>query len=201
MVYHTLPILLLLTTFAVTTKIATATTTTTTTTTMTNNFIKSKCRSTTYPLLCVQSLSNYATTIRKSPRQLAQTALVVSLGKARYAKAYMAQFSHTRVLKPKEVGVVQDCMEQIGDTVDRLGRSIHEFQISGRARSWDVKWHMSNVQTWASAAITDLCTCVDESNALNWRIKSGIKAQFMGVMQCTSNALALVNQFANKYSP
>ncbi|KAK9665646.1 hypothetical protein RND81_14G126200 [Saponaria officinalis] len=197
--FHTLSILLL---FITATAVAAAKTATTATAAPTKyNFIMSKCRTTSYPKMCVKSLSYYTNTINKSPSQMAQTALIVSLSKAHYAKTYMGQISHTKGLRPKEIGVIKDCMEEISDTVDRLGKSVHEFQVAVRARSRDFMWHMSNVQTWASAALTDLNTCADEVKSLNWRVKSGILDQFQGVLQCTSNALALVNQFANKYSP
>ncbi|XP_010672011.2 21 kDa protein [Beta vulgaris subsp. vulgaris] len=172
-------------------------------TTSTNNFIQTKCSSTAYPKVCVQSLSTFATKIRKSPRQLAQTALIVSLAKARYAKAYVAHLARYDGLRPREVGSVQDCLEVIGDTVDRLSKSVHEFHTAVQAQSRDFLWHMSNVQTWASAALTDENTCVDgfEGPGINGRTQNAIKAQLESVMQCTSNALALVNQFASKYSP
>ncbi|XP_021725740.1 21 kDa protein-like [Chenopodium quinoa] len=172
--------------------------------TSTNNFIKTKCSSTAYPTVCVQSLSSYANKIQKSPRQLAQTALIVSLAKAHYAKAYVAHLAHSSGLRPKESGSVKDCLEVIGDTVDKLSKSVHEFQTAVRGRSRDFLWHMSNVQTWASAALTNENTCVDgfkDQNA-NGKVQNAIEVQLKGVMQCTSNALALVNQFANsKYFP
>ncbi|XP_057547174.1 pectinesterase inhibitor 11-like [Amaranthus tricolor] len=172
-------------------------------TTTTNNFIQSKCSSTTYPTVCVQSLSSFANKIQTSQRQLTQTALIVSLAKARYTKAYVAHLAHSNGLKPSEFGPIKDCFEVIGDTVDRLSMSIHEFQSAARAHSSDFLWHMSNVQTWVSAALTDENTCVDgfSGRAVSSRMKNGIKTQFQGVLQCTSNALTLVNQFADKYSP
>ncbi|XP_074291349.1 pectinesterase inhibitor 11-like [Silene latifolia] len=202
MATYTLSLFLIFLTTFVATVTATATTNAfNPASTTTNDFIKSKCSSTAYPTRCVQSLSYFATKIQKSPRQLAQTALTVSLSKARYAKTCMTQVSQSKGLRPKEVAVIKDCMEEISDAVDRLGKSVHEFQIAVRSRSRDFVWHMSNVQTWASAALTDLNTCVDEGKVLNRTVKKGIMDQFQGVMECTSNALALVNQFANKYSP
>lgn len=168
-----------------------------------NDFIQSKCTTTAYPTVCVQSLSSFANKIQKSPRQLAQIALIVSLAKARYAKAYVAQLAHSNGLRPREVGSVKDCLEVIGDTVDRLSKSVHEFGTAVRAQPRDFVWHMSNVQTWASAALTNENTCVDgfEGPRMSGRMQNAIKAKLEGVMQCTSNALALVNQFADKYTP
>ena len=173
------------------------------TSTSTNNFIQSKYSYTTYPSVCVKSLSSYANKIHKSPRQLAQTSLLVSLSKARYAKAYVAHLAHSDQLRRKDFGPLKDCLEVIGDSVDRLSKSVHEFQIAAQADSTDFLWHMSNVQTWTSAALTDENTCVDgfEGSGRNRRVQNAIKTQFVGVMQCTSNALALVNQFVSEYSP
>ncbi|KNA10729.1 hypothetical protein SOVF_141630 [Spinacia oleracea] len=194
--------ILSLTAFAATA--ATTTTAATATATSTNNFIQTKCSCTAYPTVCVQALSSYANKIHKSPRQLAQTALIVTLAKARYAKSYIAHLAQSNGLRPKEIGSVKDCLEVIGDTVDRLSKSVREFQAAARCGPEEFLWHMSNVQTWASAALTNENTCVDgfqDQGANNGRVQIAIKGQLEGVMQCTSNALALVNQFANKYSP
>ncbi|KAL2920491.1 Pectinesterase inhibitor 11 [Bienertia sinuspersici] len=174
-----------------------------TTTTSTNSFIQSKCSSTTYPSLCVQSLSTFANKIHESPRQLAQTALIMSLSKARYAKTCIAHLVSSGQLRPRDLGPLKDCLEVIGDSVDRLSMAVHEFQAATRAHSTDFLWHMSNVQTWASAALTDENTCVDgfEGPNRDRSIQNEVKAQFEGVMQCTSNALCLVNEFVNQYTP
>ncbi|XP_059643443.1 21 kDa protein-like [Cornus florida] len=165
------------------------------------NFIKASCRATRYPALCVQYLSIYATKIQQSQRQLAQTALSVSLSRARSATAFVAKMTRVSGIKPREYQAVKDCVDNMGDTVYQLSKSIKELGHMGRASGQDFTWHMSNVQTWVSAALTDENTCVDGfgGRAMNGNVKASIKNRVTRVAQLTSNALALVNRFAAKH--
>ncbi|CAL1405183.1 unnamed protein product [Linum trigynum] len=162
------------------------------------SFIKSSCSATTYPALCVQSLLSYAPTIHRSPKQLAQAALSVSLSRAQSTRSYVRALARFKGLRPREKAAIRDCDEEIGDTVDRLAKSIQEMKRIGEKRSGPgFEWHISNVETWVSAALTDENTCVDgfAGKALNGKMKSGIKARFTNTAQVTSNALALVNKY------
>ncbi|RVW40163.1 21 kDa protein [Vitis vinifera] len=164
------------------------------------SFIKAKCSATRYPALCVQSLSVYASTIQKSPKQLAHTALTVSLAKAQSAKAFVSKLGKIKGMKARELEAVQDCLEEMNDSIDRLSRSVQELEEAGKSKGQDFLWHMSNVDTWVSAALTDDNTCVDgfAGRALDGRVKASIRGWLVTVAQVTSNALALVNQFAAK---
>lgn len=165
------------------------------------NFIKASCRATQYPALCVQCLAGYAHSIRRSQRQLAQTALIVSLARVRKAEAFVAKLTKVRGIKPREYGAVKDCIENMGDSVDRLGQSVRELGHTGRAFGQEFTWHMSNVQTWVSAALTDETTCLDgfSGRFMDGNIKNAIRRRVNNVAQVTSNALALVNSFAAKH--
>ncbi|PIA50098.1 hypothetical protein AQUCO_01300676v1 [Aquilegia coerulea] len=165
----------------------------------TSKFIKSSCSITRYPSLCIKSLSEYSSTIQESPKQMAQTALTVSLARARSVQTFVTQMSKSKGLKRSECQVVGDCIENMGDSVDRLSQSITELEHMGQAKAESFIFHMSNVQTWVSAALTDEDTCVDgfAGHALDGKLKTAIKARITNVAQVTSNALALVNHFAN----
>lgn len=165
------------------------------------SFIRAKCRTTTYPSLCIQSLSTYANTIKSNPKQLAQTALSVSLERAQSTRTFVTKLTKFRGLKGREFAALRDCLEEMSDCVDRLSNSVQELKNMARARGPELSWHISNVQTWVSGALTDGNTCVDgfAGRALNGRIKSSIKSRMTNVAQVTSNALALINQFAGKY--
>lgn len=165
------------------------------------NFIKASCTATKYPALCVESLSLYATSINQSPRQLIQTALAVSADKAQSTKTFVYKLTKFKGVKPREKAAIKDCFEEIDDTVDRLVKSVKELKSMGSSKGSDFQWHISNVQTWISAGLTDENTCVDgfAGKALNGRIKNSIQARFVHVERVTSNALALINKFASKY--
>ncbi|KAJ4829966.1 hypothetical protein Tsubulata_025442 [Turnera subulata] len=66
-----------------------------------------------------------------------------------------------RATKAKERQIVKDCLDQISEWVDQLCQSIREVHalVAPRTASDDVFWHISNVETWVSAALTDARTC------------------------------------------
>lgn len=165
------------------------------------NFIKASCRATRYPALCFQCLSGYASVIRKNERRLAQTALSVSLARVRSAAAFVAKMTKVRGIKFREYEALKDCIENMGDGVDRLSQSVRELGHMGRAVGQDFMWHMNNVQTWVSAALTDENTCLDGffGRVMDGNVKTAIQTRVTNVAQVTSNALALVNRFASRH--
>ncbi|XP_057976063.1 21 kDa protein-like [Malania oleifera] len=165
-------------------------------------FIKASCSATLYPALCFQSLSKHASAIQQSEKQLVLAALSVSLASARSALVFMSNMAKAKGLKPREYQAVKDCMDAMGDSVDQLSQSVKELgQVGGAGAGQDFMWHMSNVQTWVSAALTDYTTCVDAFavDGLDQRVTAAIKAKVTDADQVTSNALALVNRFAERH--
>ncbi|CAM8987663.1 unnamed protein product [Rhodiola kirilowii] len=193
----TLPLTILLI-YSLCMTIATETATATPSSSASTNFIKSKCSFTTYPALCYQSLSSYASVINQSPRQLARTAMMVSSSKAHSTKTFITNVAKMKGLKKREMAAVKDCLEEVNDTIDRLKMSLDELSMIKGVTDKDFQWHISNVETWMSAALTDEITCVDgfAGKGLNGSIKESIKARILNVAHVTSNALALVNQYA-----
>lgn len=167
-----------------------------------SNFIKSSCSATQYPALCVQSLAAFAPSIKQSPRQLAQTALSVSLERAKSTQAFVSKMKKFRGLKKREYEAIKDCIEEMSDSVERLSKSFEELKHMGEgAKGQDLLWHVSNVQTWVSAALTDENTCLDgfAGRGMNGKLKASIRDRVINVAQVTSNGLSLVNQFASKH--
>ncbi|KAI9081616.1 hypothetical protein K1719_036502 [Acacia pycnantha] len=175
-----------------------AVTTLATAASLSSNFIKSSCSTTTYPSLCFKSLSNYASTIQQDPHQLVQTALSFSLNKTVETRAFVSKLRSISGLKPRELAALRDCIEEMADSVDRLGRSLKELKLC-QPKSQDFSWHMSNVETWVSSALTDESTCSDgfAGKALNGKIKASIRARMVNVAHVTSNALSLINKYAS----
>lgn len=167
------------------------------------SFIKNSCQATRYPALCVHSLSGYAAVIRRSHRHLAQAALLVSLSRARSSASFVSRLARSRGLGLWDHRAIRDCVENMGDTVDRLAQSVREIGRAGRGPRRDFEWHMSNVQTWVSAALTDEDTCMDGFTRRapgDRRVKVAVRRLVEEVAQVTSNALALVNRFASRHS-
>ncbi|KAJ0968561.1 hypothetical protein J5N97_025478 [Dioscorea zingiberensis] len=164
------------------------------------DFIRTSCGATRYPALCIQCLSSYAPTVHRNPRQLAHAALSVSADRARAASSFVSRLSSSasKLLTPREAGAVKDCIETMADSVDRLRSSMKEMAHMGRAGSQDFGWHLSNVQTWVSAALTDESTCLDGLHERRAGDDAGVRAairkKVVDVAHVTSNALALVNK-------
>ncbi|KAL6603500.1 hypothetical protein ACP70R_043861 [Stipagrostis hirtigluma subsp. patula] len=166
------------------------------------DFIRKSCRATQYPAVCEQSLSSYGGSAR-SPRELARAALSVSADRARAAAAYVGRLcggagaggGHARA------GPVRDCLENLADGVGHLRDAAEELGGGmGRAGSPAFKWHLSNVQTWCSAALTDENTCLDGlSRGVDAATRAAIRGKVVDVAQVTSNALALVNRVGPGY--
>jgi pectinesterase inhibitor-like protein len=58
---------------------------------------------------------------------------------------------------------------------------------------------IDDVQTWVSAALTDESTCSDgfAGNAMNGNLKTAVRGRIVNIAQLTSNALALINNYAS----
>lgn len=158
-----------------------------------SDLIRRSCRETQYPSVCVQSLSTYQSSPPpRSPQELARAALAVSVDRARAASAYVG-----RMCGPKaRSGPVRDCLENMAYSVGHLRDAAQEMGgAMGRQGSPAFKWHLSNVQTWCSAALTDENTCIDGlSHGVDANTRAAIRGKVVEVAQVTSNALALVNR-------
>lgn len=161
------------------------------------DFIRTCCSRTTYPDLCYSSLASHASTIGRSPRLLARTALNVTLAKAQTTSSVMVKLSRAHGLKPREISAMADCVEELGDTVYELRRSIAEMDAPPSSKKFELM--ISNVKTWVSAALTDENTCSDgfAGSVMNGSLKTVVRKQIESVAQLTSNALALVNYYAS----
>lgn len=168
-------------------------------------YIEASCQPTRYPSLCVHCLSIYiqANATIKTPKQLAQVALSASLNRALYTRAYLLKVAkELQAIKAKEYQAVKDCLEQINDSVDQLSQSIKELRsldLEGHVGG-DFFWHISNVETWVSAALTDASTCADAFPGRRMsKLKATIKGKVLNVAQTASNALALFHRFAARF--
>ncbi|KAI3416817.1 PMEI domain-containing protein, partial [Psidium guajava] len=162
-------------------------------------YIEMSCRATRYPQLCVQCLSGYGNGSIRSPQQIAQAALAVSLYKATYTRAYMVKVARDlKAMKAHDYQAVKDCMDQIDNTVDQLTQSIRELRRLGQETVGDdLYWHISNVESWVGAALTDTTTCLDEFPGDRMsKAKAVLKGKVLNVAMTTSNALALFHRFA-----
>lgn len=160
-------------------------------------FIRTSCSKTTYPRLCYTSLSSHATLVQTSPKLLAGASLNVTLDKARSTSTMMVRLSRARGMKPREVGAMRDCVEELSSSVGELRRSIDEMGEIKRSSNFGLI--MNDVQTWVSAALTDENTCSDgfAGSMMNGNMKTVVRNEIVTIAHLTSNALALINHYAS----
>ena len=158
-------------------------------------FIRTSCHNTLYANLCFTTFSRYATRIRGSPRLLAITSLSVAFNTTRSTRKAMINFSKSHGLNRREAAALADCVEQLGDSVDELKDSIGEISPPGGK---DFRRRMSDVQTWASSALTNDNTCMDgiSGKSMKRNFKTKVRRRVVKVARLTSIALAFVNHYA-----
>lgn len=99
--------------------------------------------------------------------------------------------------EPKASAALQDCYSTFDDAVDQMQRSIKEMKWLKTGEQ--LRFQMSNVQTWMSAALTNEETCTDGfEEVLDGPIKTGVCSRALRVKKFTSNGLALVNNFVQQ---
>nr|XP_043627423.1 pectinesterase inhibitor 9-like isoform X2 [Erigeron canadensis]XP_043627424.1 pectinesterase inhibitor 9-like isoform X2 [Erigeron canadensis] len=166
------------------------------------NYVSASCRTTRYPSLCVRCLSKYASSIQQNDQRLAKTAISVSLANAKSTSAYISKLANSTGLNPVVYQAVKDCVNSMNNCVSSLNQSVQEFGQMGQFRSQSTfEWHMSNVQTWVSSALTNQNTCSRgfSDASMDGPVKAAVIRRMNYVSELTSNALALVNRFALRH--
>ncbi|KAI3730673.1 hypothetical protein L1987_61845 [Smallanthus sonchifolius] len=161
------------------------------------DYIRTCCETTRYPETCFTTLSNYSGSIQHDPYRLAMVAIHVALQNATHMANYVSNISlQVGSSNTTESAAINDCSSVFGDAVDQ----IHKSQIEMRRLGWtgeSLRFQLSNVQTWMSAALTNEDTCMDgfEGVAAD-DVKADVCDRVVAVKEVTSNALALVNRYA-----
>ncbi|PON87358.1 Pectinesterase inhibitor domain containing protein [Trema orientale] len=174
------------------------------------DFIRTSCGATLYPDVCFSSLSRYAAAVGRDPAQLARAAITVSLAKTKHMAAYVSNVSrqadYGAASDPRAAAALHDCFSNFGDAVDEIRGSLRQMRhldpgVAG-AGGESFRFQMSNVQTWMSAALTDQETCTDGfEDVSDGPVKADVIGRANEVKKHTSNALALVNHYAEKAVP
>ncbi|CAL0324589.1 unnamed protein product [Lupinus luteus] len=170
----------------------------------TKSYIESSCNGTLYQDLCIRCLAKYVNNYSTidGPHHLAQVALSVSFSRALHTKGYLMKLAkELKTMKNKrEYLTVEDCANQITDSVDQLNQAIKELSRCSQRGSTindDLLWHISNVETWVSTALTDASSCVYSLTGIRMSKRmTAIKVKAQNVAEVTSNALALFRRYA-----
>ncbi|KAL5572310.1 hypothetical protein UlMin_021907 [Ulmus minor] len=158
-----------------------------------SDLVRSSCVHANYPTICLQTLSSYSGPA-KTPRDLALAAVNVSLARATRVSKYLNGIGNANTnagASKRQRSALSDCVEQIGDTVNDLSKSLSELQ---HLRGETFRWQMSNAETWVSAALTNEDTCLDGFQDVGGKLKEDVKRKVTNVARVTSNALYMINR-------
>ncbi|KAK4409720.1 Pectinesterase inhibitor 3 [Sesamum angolense] len=101
--------------------------------------------------------------------------------------------------EPRAASALHDCFSLLGDAVDQIRGSVKQMRRLKSGAGEELRFQLSNVQTWMSAALTNEDTCVDGfEDVEEGALKSDVCDRTLKVKEVTSNALALVNSFVAK---
>ncbi|XP_059634682.1 pectinesterase inhibitor 3-like [Cornus florida] len=151
------------------------------------DLVRSSCVHASYPDICLKTLSSYVGPA-KTPRDLAQAAVKVSISRTKKVSGFLATL---RSGSKREKSALKDCVDQIADSVDELSMTLTELkELRGAA----FRWHMSNAETWVSAALTNEDTCLDGFRDIDGKVRSDVKHKVTNVARVTSNALYLISR-------
>ncbi|CAN6486419.1 unnamed protein product [Victoria cruziana] len=156
------------------------------------DYIRAACKVTLYPRLCYKSLQVFSSNINRSQHQLSHVSFAVSLF---HVNRTLGTISSTQAntMKGRERDAIKVCMETLDDSVYQIKNSMRELRIILRG---DVMFHVGNIQTWMSAALTDEDTCSDAFDGVSDRLKLPIRRMMMKLERLTSNSLAIFNNYA-----
>ncbi|XP_044490961.1 21 kDa protein-like [Mangifera indica] len=168
-----------------------------------SDFIRTSCNATVYPDLCYASLKGYSSSVQEDPSLLACVAIGVSLKKTKAMAAYVANLNREADYNsdPRASSALYDCQSNFGHAVDEIHGSLKQMRhlLAAGGSKESLRFLMSNVQKWMSAALTDQETCTDRfDDVADGPVKADVVDRAAYVKKLTSNALALFNSFVEK---
>ncbi|KAL2485009.1 Plant invertase/pectin methylesterase inhibitor superfamily protein [Abeliophyllum distichum] len=162
------------------------------------DFIRECCKTTLYCELCYNSLAGYSTSVQKNPVRLTSIAVNVSLTRAKRMEAYFFNISRQVELHaadPRAASALLDCCTLFDDAVHLIRDSLKQMgRLKGSGEA--LRFQISNIQTWMSAALTNEDTCTDGFDDVpEGTMKTDVCDKVVIAKQMTSNALAFVNRY------
>ncbi|CAI9771841.1 unnamed protein product [Fraxinus pennsylvanica] len=91
-----------------------------------------------------------------------------------------------------EAKAIRDCICDMKDRVYELKQTLNAM---GHLNDPDKEFQRANTKTWASAAITNIDSCMDgfSGRRVNPIVKKKVRSGITGVQKLISNALSLIN--------
>ncbi|XP_020199275.1 pectinesterase inhibitor 10-like [Aegilops tauschii subsp. strangulata] len=163
-------------------------------------FLRTRCATTLYRVTCYNTLIPYGCVFHTNPVRLARAAVDLNAAQLRAlstrVKEVVARGGMGQPGGPAYV--LRDCAGTVSSAAGlarKSGDEIGKLDAAGsNATVTQVRWAISNAQTWLSAAMANEATCTEE--LAPWGGGAAAKELVAGTviaMQSTSVALALVN--------
>ncbi|CAM0957113.1 unnamed protein product [Alopecurus aequalis] len=163
-------------------------------------FLLARCAATLYRVTCYDTLIPYGCVFGTNPVRLARAATDVNAAQLR-ALSTRAKEAVARGQPQQGVAyyALRDCASTVSSAAGLAKQSAAELvrldAMGGNATVEQVRWAISNAQTWLSASMTNGATCAE--GLAPWAAASAalkdLVAGAVAAMQSTSVALALVN--------
>ncbi|XP_054814340.1 pectinesterase inhibitor 4-like [Prosopis cineraria] len=157
------------------------------------SFVFTSCKSSTYPSICYQYLSQYASKIKADPFMLCNSSLSLVLKQAKKTSSLISKLMRKKnISETSATAVLNDCLDNVRSSIDEIKESLDGMNhLDGT----DKEFQMSTIKTYVSAAITDHETCsdgLDEEN-VDASVREKVRESLLNVQRMTSNALYFIN--------
>ncbi|KAF7032584.1 hypothetical protein CFC21_043743 [Triticum aestivum] len=163
-------------------------------------FLRARCATTLYRVTCYNTLIPYGCVFQTNPVKLARAAVDLNVAQLRAlstrVKEVVARGGMGQPGGPAYA--VRDCAGTVSSAAGlakKSGDEIDKLEAAGsNATVTQVRWAISNAQTWLSAAMANEATCTE--GLAPWgaaAVAKELVARTVIAMESTSVALALVN--------
>ncbi|KAI9081604.1 hypothetical protein K1719_036490 [Acacia pycnantha] len=158
-------------------------------------FVFTSCNASTYPSICYQYLSNYASKIKADPFKLCYSSLSVVLTQAKKSFSVISDLLNQKnsYISGTAAKALKDCLSNVKSSIGEVKESLDD--MNHLYDSHDKEFQMSTVKTYVSAAITDHETCfdgLDEEN-VDASVRDKVRNSVLNVQRMTSNSLYFIN--------
>uniref|UniRef100_A0A8I7B6B6 Pectinesterase inhibitor domain-containing protein n=1 Tax=Hordeum vulgare subsp. vulgare TaxID=112509 RepID=A0A8I7B6B6_HORVV len=165
-------------------------------------FLRARCATTLYRVTCYDTLIPYGCVFQTNPVRLARAAVDLNAAQLRALSTRVKEVvARGGVGQPGgAANALRDCAGTVSSAAGlatKSGAEVGKLDAAGsNATVTQVRWAISNAQTWLSAAMTNEATCAEELAPWGAGAAAAAKelvARTVVAMESTSVALALVN--------
>ncbi|XP_062200503.1 pectinesterase inhibitor 10-like [Phragmites australis] len=159
-------------------------------------FLRARCATTLHRVTCYDSLIPYGCVFQNSHVKLARAAADVNASQLRVLSKHLKELVARGGGPGVESAALRDCASTVSSAAGLAKDSAAELAkldaAGAAARKSQVRWAISNAQTWLSAAMSNEATCADGLGTAG-PATSPVSGEVVSAKEHTNIALALVN--------